>query len=88
MSPPGNTANGTDLEEDRRDVGETNWTTTGRVATIWQRIANFVTIDLLIPSIPWMPLISSTPSFHSISTCIGSNIDATGTALFLIFNIT
>ena len=29
--PPGNSTKGKDLEENRRDVGETNLTTTGRV---------------------------------------------------------
>ena len=31
VSPPGNPMKGKDLEENRRDVGETNWTTTERV---------------------------------------------------------
>ena len=31
VSPPGNTTKGKDPEEDRRDGGETNYTTTGRV---------------------------------------------------------
>ena len=31
VSPPENTKKGKYLEQDRRDVGETNWTTTGRV---------------------------------------------------------
>ena len=31
VSPTGNHMTGKDLGEDRRDVGETAWTTTGRV---------------------------------------------------------
>ena len=31
VSPHGNPTKGKDIEEDRRDVGETNWTTTGKV---------------------------------------------------------
>ena len=31
VSPPGKTTKEKDLAEDRRDVGETNYTTTGRV---------------------------------------------------------
>ena len=33
VPPPGNHTKGKDLEEDRRDFGEMNWT------TIWQKIA-------------------------------------------------
>jgi len=33
VSPPGNPMKGKDLEEDRRDVGETNYMTIGRVTS-------------------------------------------------------